>query len=283
MTSSTPQRPNERRSPSPNEAPDGSDLQDASDQGGLNANRRYYDAFAKSYEAQRGARSQGGYHDLIDELEAEFVRRFATGKDVLEVGCGTGLVLSRIAGFARCARGVDLSPRMLDQAREKHLDVQLASATDLPFEDDTFDVSCSFKVLAHIRDIEQALSEMTRVVRPGGYVIAEFYNPWSLRALIKRLGPARHIAQGVDEGHVFTRYDSPAAAERLMPAHCRKVAERGVRILLPSAQLMRVPLLDRAFWLAERRLCDSPLSQLGGFWIGAFQKQPHPGELKTPR
>lgn len=274
MTPSTPQRPNERDPRSSDETSKGGTLEAGTPQGEASANQRYYDAFAKNYEAQRGSRSRGGYHELVDELEAEFVRRFATGKDVLEVGCGTGLVLSRIAGFARCARGVDLSPRMLDLARDKQLDVQLASATDLPFEDDTFDVSCSFKVLAHIEDIEKALSEMTRVVRPGGYVIAEFYNPWSLRALIKRLGPARRIAEGVDEGHVFTRYDSPAMAERLLPPHCRKVAARGVRILLPSALLMRVPLLDRAFWLAEQRLCDTALSQFGGFWIGAFQKQP---------
>lgn len=103
-TSSTPER-----------APTGSDP---------DATRRYYDAFAKNYEARRGAQSRGGYHDLIDELESDFVRRFGTDKDVLEVGCGTGLVLSRIARFARCARGVDLSPRMLDAARERQLDVQ---------------------------------------------------------------------------------------------------------------------------------------------------------------
>jgi ubiquinone/menaquinone biosynthesis C-methylase UbiE len=237
------------------------------------ANRRYYDAFAEDYERERGAHSRGGYHDLIDELEAQFVERFARGKDVLEVGCGTGLVLSRIAGFAHCARGVDLSPRMLDHARARQLDVQLGSATDLPFENDTFDVSCSFKVLAHVRDIELALAEMVRVVRPGGYVIAEFYNPWSLRGLIKRFGPARPVADGVDEGHVFTRYDSPGDADRLVPANCRRVAARGVRILLPSALLLRVPLLDRVFWFAERRLCDSAFSRFGGFWIGAFQKQ----------
>jgi len=237
------------------------------------ANRRYYDAFAEHYERERGARSRGGYHDLIDELEAEFVRRFATGKDVLEVGCGTGLVLSRIAGFAHCARGVDLSPRMLDHARARQLDVQLGSATDLPFDDDTFDVSCSFKVLAHVQDIELALAEMARVVRPGGHVIAEFYNPWSLRGLIKRFGPARPVADGVDEGQVFTRYDSPREADRLMPDSCRRVAARGVRIALPSALLLRVPLLDRAFWFAERRLCDSVFSRFGGFWIGAFEKQ----------
>lgn len=274
MPSSPPRHPGSQRPRSDGARPEDDAPDSRPGQGGLNANRRYYDAFARNYEAQRGTRSRGGYHDLVDDLEAELVQRFATGKDVLEVGCGTGLVLARIARFARCARGVDLSPRMLDLAREKQLDVQLASATDLPFEDDTFDVSCSFKVLAHIREIKLALAEMTRVVRPGGYVIAEFYNPWSLRALIKRLGPARRVAEGVDEGHVFTRYDSPRVAEHLLPESCRLVAARGVRILLPSALLMRVPVLDRAFWLAERRLCDSPLSCFGGFWIGAFQKQP---------
>jgi len=247
--------------------------QRAPSQSDPDANRRYYDAFAKNYEARRGARSRGGYHDLIDELESDFVRRFGTGKDVLEVGCGTGLVLSRIASFARCARGVDLSPRMLDYARERQLDVQLASATDLPFEDATFDVACSFKVLAHIEQIELALSEMARVVRPGGYVLAEFYNPWSLRGLIKRFGPALRIAEGVDEADVYTRFDSPWQAEKLLPASCRRVAERGVRITVPSARLLELPLLDKFFWFAERRLCDSPLRRFGGFWIGAFQKQ----------
>jgi SAM-dependent methyltransferase len=230
-------------------------------------------AFAKNHEGPRPTQRRGGYHDLIDELEAEFVRRFATGKDVLEVGCGNGLVLSRIARFAHCARGVDLSPRRLEQARARQLDVQLGSAADLPFEDDTFDVSCSFQALAHIAEIELALAEMARVVRPGGYVLAEFHNPWSLRALIERLAPARRVAGGVHERPTFTRYDSPRAAVRLMPAQCRLVAARGVRITIPSPLLLRVPLLDQAFGFAERRLCDSLLNRFGGFWIGAFQKQ----------
>lgn len=238
---------------------------------GQSANRGYYDAFAKNYEAERGARSRGGYHDLIDELEAEFVRRFATGKDVLEVGCGTGLVLRRIAEFARSARGVDLSPNMLELARERQLDVQLGSATELPFPDHSFDVSCSFKVLAHVQQIERALAEMVRVVRPGGHVLAEFYNPWSLRALAKRLGPPGKIAEGVHEGQVFTRYDSPEEVRRLIPSGCRLVASRGVRIAIPSALVMRVPVLNTAFRFAERRLCDSSLGRFGGFWIAALE------------
>lgn len=237
-------------------------------------NREYYDAFAQNYEAERGGRSQGGYHDLVDELESEFVRRFGQDKDVLEVGCGTGLVLSRIAGFARSVRGVDISPNMLQRARERQLDVQVGSATELPFADQSFDVACSFKVLAHIRDIDRALAEMARVVRPGGHVIAEFYNPWSLRALAKRLAGPGKVAPGVTEAHVYTRYDSPRQALARTPAGCSFVAARGVRITLPSAAVLRLPVIGPLFSSAERALCDTALGRFGGFWIAAFQRGP---------
>jgi ubiquinone/menaquinone biosynthesis C-methylase UbiE len=241
---------------------------------GQSANRQYYDAFAANYERRRGEQSQGGYHDLLDQLESEFVRRFAAGKDVLEVGCGTGLVLRRLAAFARSAQGVDISPNMLEQAQARGLTVQLGDATALPYADASFDVACSFKVLAHVQEIEVALSELARVVRPSGHVIAEFYNPWSLRALVKKLGPAGKIAEGVTEDRVFTRYDSPNDVRRLVPPGCRLVASRGVRILIPSAAVMQVPVLRSVFRFAEQRLCDSPLARFGGFWIAAFEKLP---------
>jgi ubiquinone/menaquinone biosynthesis C-methylase UbiE len=236
-------------------------------------NRAYYDAFSARYEAQRGTRSDGGYHDLLDELEAEFVRRFGAGRDVLEVGCGTGLVLERIRRFARSAQGVDLSPGMLEHARARGLEVQLGSASALPFADASFDVSCAFKVLAHVQPIASALSEMARVVRPGGHVLAEFYNPWSLRALLKRLTPAGKVAPGLRESQVFTRYDSPRDVQALIPAGCRLISSRGIRIVTPSAHLMSLPALKQLLRLAERRLCDSPLARFGGFWIAALEKQ----------
>ncbi len=237
-------------------------------------NQEYYDAFAPNYEAERGTRRPGGYHELLDELESEFVARFGRGKDVLEVGCGTGLVLERIRKFARSARGIDISPNMLELARARGLDVQVASATELPFPDSSFDVACSFKVLAHIREIRRALGEMARVVRPGGFVLAEFYNPWSLRALVKRLTGPGEIASGVNEAAVYTRYDSPTAARALAPDGCSFVTARGVRITIPSARVMHLPGLAPLFRFTERTLCDTPLGNLGGFWIAAFQKLP---------
>jgi ubiquinone/menaquinone biosynthesis C-methylase UbiE len=241
--------------------------------GSPQANRAYYDAFSAGYESHRGDSTPGGYHDLLDELESDFVRRYGAGRDVLEVGCGTGLVLQRIAAFARTARGVDLSPGMLAHARRRGLDVCEGSATELPFPDDAFDVTCSFKVLAHVPDVARALAEMARVTRPGGHLLAEFYNPNSLRGMLRRLGPARSVAPGADESNVFTQFHSPEAVRAIIPAGAELVAARGVRIVTPAAALMRVPVLRGVLRAAERALCDSPLAAFGGFWIAAIAKR----------
>ena len=242
------------------------------DQVDLAATRAYYDDFARRYDRPRGGRIPAGYHDLVDDLELDFLARYATGKTVLEVGCGTGLLLGRMTRFATQARGIDLSEGMLERARARGLEVVQGSATALPFADGSFDVACSFKVLAHVREVERALAEMLRVVRPGGIVVAEFYNPRSLRALGKRFGPARAISDTTTEAAVYTRFDTPAQVHGYLPPGCAIAASRGVRIVTPAAIALRVPLLGRALRTLEHRLCDSPLSVFGGFWIAAIRK-----------
>src|SRR5438046_7650110 len=91
-------------------------------------NRSYYDDFAGWYEKERHL----PYHRMLDDLEVEIVERYGAGKSVLEVGCGTGLILHRTAQFARRAAGIDLSGAMLARAHRRGLDVAQASATALP-------------------------------------------------------------------------------------------------------------------------------------------------------
>jgi ubiquinone/menaquinone biosynthesis C-methylase UbiE len=241
--------------------------------GSHGANRAYYDAFSARYEDHRGRNDPGGYHELLDELEAEFLQRFGAGRDILEVGCGTGLLLDRIGRFARSVRGVDISPGMLRRAAERGHDVREAPATELPFGDATFDVTCSFKVLAHVPDATAALREMARVTKPGGYVVAEFYNRQSLRFLAKSLLPAGRIAEKTTERQVYTRFDTPRTALRLFPAGLELVGARGIRIVTPTAFAMRLPGLRQALRTAERALCDSPFAHFGGFWVAAMQKR----------
>ena len=236
------------------------------------ATRAYYDEFAQRYEAERRPNRPGGYHALIDDLEVELVERYGAGGDVLECGVGTGLLLERFGRFAKSARGIDLSPGMLERARARGLDVREASVTAIPFDDASFDVTCSFKVLAHVPEIGRALAEMARVTRPGGVVIAEFYNPLSLRGLVKRLGPAGAISAGKRESAVYTRFDAPWVIPRLLPPSLRVEAARGVRIVTPAARVMRVPVVRDVVRRLERRLADTRAAVFGGFYVTVLRK-----------
>lgn len=231
--------------------------------------KAYYDEFSDWYERERGK----GYHQLIDDLETEVVERYGRGASVLEAGCGTGLILERIRRIATDAWGADLSAGMLAKARERQLNVVQASITDLPFPDDRFDVAYSFKVLAHVERIRDAVAEMVRVTRPGGYVILEFYNPHSLRYLIKSLKPGTRISDNTTDEAVYTRYDDLTTAKSYLPANTHLVTIRGVRIATLLSQIYKVAPLGALMSRLERLLADRPVfRRLGGFMILVAQK-----------
>jgi SAM-dependent methyltransferase len=232
--------------------------------------QQYYDRFSETYEDER----HRGYHRLIDELELDLVRRHGTGKDVFEAGCGTGLLLREAATVARSAVGLDLSRGMLQPARARGLKVVQGSLTDVPLPSASFDLVYSMKVLAHIEPIERVVAELARLVRPGGHLLLEFYNPLSLRFLAKRLGgPGRIAGDGTDESHVFTRFDSLSRARGYLPAGLQVVGVRGVRVVTPASHVFAWPPLGRLFAWAERAACDAPLLRnLGGFLILVVRK-----------
>jgi ubiquinone/menaquinone biosynthesis C-methylase UbiE len=233
-------------------------------------NRAYYDDFAGWYERERGR----DYHRMIDDLEVELVARYGSGRDVLEVGCGTGLIMARVARFAGTATGLDLSGGMLMRARERDLCVIQASATALPCASESFDVTYSFKVLPHVADIRGALAEMARVTRPRGWVLAEFYNPRSLRYLVKKLKPPTAISATTDDAAVYTRYDSIGQIRAYMPAALELVTVRGIRIITPVSHIHRLPGVSRAVRLAERALADAPVARgFGGFLVAIARKR----------
>ena len=233
-------------------------------------NQAYYDEFAAGYEKRR----HHGYHALIDRLEIAATLPYASGARVLEAGCGTGLILKEVAPLARRAVGVDVSPGMLRKAHARGLDVVHGSVTDLPFGDEEFDLAYSFKVLAHVERIERAMGEMARVVRRGGHVIAEFYNPWSLRGLIKRLKPPTRISTATTDEAVYTRYDSLPAIRKLMPHDLHIIDVRGVRVFTPFSAVHDVPLVGHAFAMAETRAASAPLLRhLGGFMVVTAERR----------
>src|SRR4051794_27541782 len=100
----------------------------------------------------------------------------------LDVGCGNGAFTEEV--IARCAptalTAIDPSDDQLAYARTrpgaKLADFRVGDAQKLPFADNTFDVAAMALVIAFFPDPDKAVSEMARVVRPGGAVAAYMWD-----------------------------------------------------------------------------------------------------------
>jgi ubiquinone/menaquinone biosynthesis C-methylase UbiE len=99
----------------------------------------------------------------------EFVGGLAPADRALDLGVGDG----RVASLIRASRlvGADVSQVALDRARRRLPEAELVLVEPdepLPFADNAFDLVTAIETLEHVRDVQLALSEIRRVLRPGG-------------------------------------------------------------------------------------------------------------------
>lgn len=101
---------------------------------------------------------------------------------VLDVGCGTGVLAGRLVRHGYAVSGLDPSSGMLEVMRRSGLEIEAVqgSATEMPFDENRFDLSLSIATMHHIADrdaVHAALGEMVRVVKPGGRILVWDHNP----------------------------------------------------------------------------------------------------------
>lgn len=135
--------------------------------------------------------------DIVEALEYRLIFELAggiRGKAILDAGCGDGALAAAFAqqGALHVA-GCDTDPRMLARARDRAasnqlaIDLSAASIQALPFPDNSFDVVSCITVLTFIADMDAAIRELARVLRPGGRLIVGDLNKWSAWAARRRI------------------------------------------------------------------------------------------------
>ncbi len=143
---------------------------------------------------------------------------------ILEVGGGPGELAARLGDeLGAEVTMLDVSARMVELARERGVDAQVGDVQQLPFDDGTFDCAVAAWMLFHVPDLDRGLSELARVVRPGGRLVAVTNSKHHLQEL-------RELAGKAAWEQVFTRENGAELIERHFQSVERRDADGWVTI-----------------------------------------------------
>ena len=179
------------------------------------------------------------------------------GARVLEVGCGTGVVvrdLAALVGARGAVVGVDPSRSVLAAARgfarahslRRRMRWRIANGAALPFADERFDAALALTVLLHVADPEAVVREMARVTRPGGRVGVQDQDFGTVAVT----HPDRALTERIMWGVASHMYDEPHSGRRL-PGLLRAAGLEDVRLLTDVYQDTTLEPFAKAF--LERR------------------------------
>jgi tRNA (uracil-5-)-methyltransferase TRM9 len=150
----------------------------------INKVRKDYNLIAREWDLSRSRPSQ---------LKIKLISFAAAGSEVLDIGCGNGVLFPFFSEKSAFYSGVDIAENLIDIARERYAaEIEggrakfiTAEATELPFKDSAFDFVVSFAVLHHIpSDLlrRKFFDEIRRVLRPDGKVkitVWNLFNGWA--------------------------------------------------------------------------------------------------------
>lgn len=174
------------------------------------------------------------YADRIVGLDAEqsvdvamidlFTSLVPTPRHVLDAGCGAGRMLPYLASKGCDVEGIDLSEGMIDRARHDHpgFRLQVGSLTRLPYADGNFDGVFSWYSTIHNpdEDLDVMITEMVRVLRPDGLLLAGFQTGHGMR----RVGKGY---EALGYGVVLNRWHrAPDAVVHVMEQHGLTIVAR---------------------------------------------------------
>jgi 2-polyprenyl-3-methyl-5-hydroxy-6-metoxy-1,4-benzoquinol methylase len=134
------------------------------------------------------------------------------GARVLDVGCGSGVLLARMKSLGWDVEGVEVDPEAVEAGKRRGVPVRLGTLQDQKFPDNHFDAVHSAHVIEHVHDPVALLSECRRILKPGGTLVILTPNTasWGHRqfgAAWLNLDPPRHLV-------LFSETTLRQAAER---------------------------------------------------------------------
>jgi SAM-dependent methyltransferase len=154
----------------------------------------------QTWEPQAYARDGAFVHELAGGVVEWLAGQ--PGERVLDLGCGDGQLTARLAAAGLEVCGVDASPAMVAAARARGIAAKEGAAEKLPYADESFDAVFSNAALHWVRGQDEMMSEVYRVLKPGGRFVAEMGGHGNIAAIRVALMAVleRHGFAGAEDG-----------------------------------------------------------------------------------
>ncbi len=132
-----------------------------------------YDLYAEVYDENLMYLNSFERQELLRMLGADL-----DGKEVLDLGMGTGRLAQLLLSRGVKLTGVDISQEMVEKFKSKFSQAEAVKADvrELPFADESFDIALAAFLIVHLRDLEEFFDEVYRVLKPGGFILVTNIN-----------------------------------------------------------------------------------------------------------
>ena len=128
--------------------------------------------------------------DCEDRTAAIVKHNVSHGARILDVGCGLGRLLTKCSGYEKY--GMDISAQYLEKAIDSDANLCMAKVEDMPYVDDFFDLVVCTDVLEHVLDLNLAMRQLIRVLKPGGKLVLRVPYKESLKPYTEQSYPYKY-------------------------------------------------------------------------------------------
>lgn len=183
---------------------------------------KFYDENADNWWDEN-AKIYALYH--LNKPRFEFFDRYATnwqGLKTLDVGCGGGFSCEFMAQRGAIVSGIDRSHKCIVAAQNHavtsgfEIDYRQGFAENMPYDDNTFDVAICVDVLEHVADYKKVVSEVHRILKPGGLFFFDTINR-TFSSQIVMIGLMENILQEIRRGvHDWEKFITPEELSLVM-------------------------------------------------------------------
>lgn len=241
----------------------------------LSANQKVHAFLAESGEYEKSPHFRPENKEKVSSIIRQLCSRLEYRETLLDLGCGTGFILSLGHPFFKKVIGVDITDEMMQKVdlSPGNIEIHKCVAENTPFEDSSIDMVTAYSFLDHLVDYSDVLKESYRVLKKGGIFYADlnpnraFINEMEnllTRTELQSLSPLlkREVVGALDNGAYYSK-EFGLDAKLLQEAEpgktinkgfdARSVEELAKNIGFSSVEIEYEWFVDQGKWLNEEK------------------------------